>query len=331
MVDLAGTAQQLLRSGKGILAADESNMSADKRLAQYAIETGEEMRQKYRELFLATPHSEDYLSGVILYDETLHQKTSEGVSFIELLLQKGIIPGIKVDEGLDAFPEGGEEFITKGLLGLPQRLARYKLEHKTGFTKWRAVIKIDGTRLPTAQAIVENAKRLARYAYDVQMAGMVPIVEPEVLLDGNHSRLRSREVLTQTLTAVIEALKDQHVDLSGTILKTAMAISGKDSGRVDSPEEVATDTVAVLLEVCPAELAGVVFLSGGQSTDQATKNLEAIEKEATAQNAPWPLTFSYARALQDEALHVWKGRDENVPAAREAFLARLKETASFTV
>jgi fructose-bisphosphate aldolase class I len=323
MVDLAGTAHQLLRAGKGILAADESNKSADKRLAQYGIATGEDMRQKYRDLFLSAPGIEEYLSGVILYDETLRQKASDGMQFAEMLAKRGIIPGIKVDEGLDPFPEGGEEFITKGLLGLPQRLARYKVEHKTGFTKWRAVITIDGTRLPTSQAIVENAKRLARYAADAQMAGMVPLVEPEVLLDGNHSRRRAREVLAQVLKAVMDALIEQHVDLSGTILKTAMAVSGKDSGRTDTPEEVAGDTVGVLMEVVPKELAGIVFLSGGQSTEQATKNLEAIEKEALAKSAPWPLTFSYARALQDEALTIWQGKDENVEAARKAFITRL--------
>lgn len=329
MVDLAGTAHQLLRSGKGILAADESNASADKRLSQYGIETGPEMRRKYRDLFLAAPGIEEYLSGVILYEETLMQNANDGTPFIDLLRTKGIIPGIKVDEGLEPFPEGGDESITKGLLGLPQRLAKFRIEHQTGFTKWRAVIRIDGTRLPTSQAIFENAKRLAQYACDAQMAGMVPFVEPEVLIDGNHSRLRAREVLGNVLETLMRALEDQHADLSGVILKTAMAISGKESGRVDTPEEVATDTVSVLMEHVPKNLAGIVFLSGGQGTEQATRNLEAIVKEAKEKNAPWPLTFSYARALQDEALHIWQGKDENVPAAREAFLARLKEDASF--
>lgn len=331
MVDLAGTAAQLLYRGKGILAADESNASADKRLAQYGIETGPEMRRKYRDLFLAAPGIEEYLSGVILYEETLTQTADDGTPFIDLLRSKGIIPGIKVDEGLEPFPDGGDETITKGLIGLSQRLAKFRIEHQTGFTKWRAVIKIDGTRLPTSQAIFENVKRLAQYATDAQMAGMVPIVEPEVLMEGNHSRLRTREVLAQVYGALMRALEDQHADLSGIILKTSMAISGKDSGRTDTPEEVAADTLSVLLEHVSPRIGGVVFLSGGQSTEQATRNLEAIEREAKERKAPWPLTFSYARALQDEALHIWQGKDENVPAAREAFLARLKENASFTL
>jgi len=331
MIDLAYTARHLLRSGKGILAADESNASADKRLVQYGIETGPEMRRKYRNLFLAAPGIEQYLSGVILYEETLTQKADDGTPFAELLRAKGIIPGIKVDEGLDPFPEGGEEFITKGLLGLPQRLAKFRVEHQTGFTKWRAVIKIDGTRLPTSQAIFENAKRLAAYACDAQMAGMVPIVEPEVLLDGNHSRLRAREVLALVYDTLMNALEDQHADMTGIILKTAMAISGKESGHADTPEEVAEDTVGVLLEKVSPRIGGIVFLSGGQSTEQATANLRAIEKLAKEKGTPWPLTFSYARALQEEALTIWQGKDENVPAAREAFLARLKEDACFTL
>lgn len=331
MIDLAGTAHHLLRSGKGILAADESTKSADKRLALYGIETGPEMRRKYRDLFLAAPGIEQYLSGVILYQETLEQSALDGTPFPELLRQKGIIPGIKVDEGLEPFPEGGDESITKGLLGLPQRLTKYKIEHHTGFTKWRALIKIDGTRLPTAQAIVENAKRLAQYANDAQIAGMVPMVEPEVLLDGTHSRVRCKEVLTQVLSTLVSALKDQAVDISGVILKTSMVLSGKQSGRTDTPEEVADDTLDVLMEQVPKEMGGIVFLSGGQSTEEATANLRAIEEAARAKSAPWHLTFSYARALQDEALHIWQGKDENVPAAREAFLARLKEDACFTL
>lgn len=331
MIDLAGTAHHLLRSGKGILAADESTASADKRLAQYGIETGPEMRRKYRDLFLAAPGIEQYLSGVILYQETLEQSALDGTSFPELLHKKGIIPGIKVDEGLEPFPEGGDESITKGLLGLPQRLTKYKVEHQTGFTKWRALIKIDGTRLPTPQAIVENAKRLAQYANDAQMAGMVPMVEPEVLLDGSHSRVRSKEVLSQVLATLISALQDQAVDISGVILKTSMVLSGKESGRADTPEEVAKDTLDVLMEQVPKAMGGIVFLSGGQSTEEATANLRAIEEEARARSAPWHLTFSYARALQDEALTIWQGKDENVPAARAAFLARLKEDACFTL
>ncbi|CAN5717695.1 fructose-bisphosphate aldolase class I [soil metagenome] len=325
MNDLADIAQKILVRGKGILADDETDAHADKWLAAHGIEGGEEMRRKFRNLFLATPGAEMYVSGVILFEGTLSQKADDGTPFAELLTKKGIIPGIKVDQGLEPFPEGGDETITKGLLGLPERLTAFKTTYGTGFTKWRAAIKIDGTRLPTNQAIHENAKRLAAYACDAQRAGMVPFVEPEVLLEGAHSRLRCREVVASTISTLMNALEDQSADMSGIILKTSMVLSGSTSGKMDTPEEVAQDTVGVLLENVPETLAGIVFLSGGQSTEQATANLAAVAKEAKAKNAPWPLTFSYARALQDEALTIWAGKDENMPAARTAFLARLEK------
>lgn len=324
IIDLLDTARSLVHPGKGILAADESSTSADKRLAAFGIETGEEMRRKERDMFLATPGIEEYLSGVILFDETLRQKGNDGRPFGEILSSRGIVPGIKVDQGLEPFPESPDEVITKGLLGLSERLAEYRTTYGTGFTKWRATVSIDGDRLPTAPMLVENAKRLASYAYEAQNAGMVPIVEPEVLLAGTHSRLRSRAVLETTLTTVFDALKEHAVDMSGVILKTAMAISGSESGRTDTPEEVAEDTMGAFLATLPRGLGGIVFLSGGQTPEQATDNLRAIAKEAKAKNAPWPLTFSYARALQEEALEAWGGKDENVDAAREVFLTRLK-------
>jgi fructose-bisphosphate aldolase class I len=327
MLDLSEIARQLVAPGKGILAADESNESADKRLVSYGIGTGEEMHRKFRELFLDTPGIEEYLTGVILYKETLYQNDDAGMGFEEGLRARGILPGIKVDEGLEPFPESPKESITNGLLGLSDRLLIYKMKHDTAFTKWRATITIDGDALPTQQAIHENAKRLASYAQCVQHAGMVPILEPEVLLEGKHSRVRAREVLTTTLNTLMPALEDRAVDMSAIILKTAMALSGNKSGRMDSPEEVAEDTVAALMETVPESVPGIVFLSGGQTADQATRNLAAITKEARAKGAPWPLTFSYSRALQDEALKVWEGKDENVPAAREAFMKRLKQVA----
>jgi len=334
MIDIADVARNLVAPGKGILAADESNETADKRLASYGIETGEDMRRAFRDVFLAAPGIEDYLSGVILYKETLDQEdekdgvpsnTIDGLPFPKLLRKRGIIPGIKVDEGLDPFPESPKESITKGLLGLSDRLLIYKTKHDTGFTKWRATVTIDGTELPTQQAIHENAKRLASYAQCVQHAGMVPILEPEVLLEGKHSRMRSREVLALTMRTLMIALEDRAVDTSAMIIKTAMALSGNKSGRMDEPHEVAEDTVAALMETIPADVPGIVFLSGGQSADQATRNLAAITREARAKSAPWPLTFSYSRALQDEALKAWGGKDENVPVAREAFLKRLQQ------
>ncbi|HEV7121265.1 MAG TPA: class I fructose-bisphosphate aldolase, partial [Candidatus Paceibacterota bacterium] len=281
MVDLNELARSLVAPGKGILAADESNDSADnKRLKPYGIEPSEENRRKFRDLLLATTGIEQYLTGVILYDETLHQKSNGKQPFPALLSSIGVIPGIKVDEGLEPFPESPDETITKGLLGLPERLAEYKKKYETGFTKWRAVIRIEGTRLPTAQAIHENAKRLAMYALEVQKAEMVPMVEPEMLLDGNHSRMRAKEVLADTLGALMQCMEEQAVDMSAVILKTAMVVSGKESGKKDTPEEVAEDTVGVLMDTVPIEIPGIVFLSGGQTPDQATANLAAITKLA---------------------------------------------------
>ena len=327
MTDLSDTAHQLVGTGKGILAADESVASADKRLTAYGIKTGPEMRRQFRDLFLAAPGIEEHLSGVILYEETLQQEDDAGVPFARELLKRGIIPGIKVDEGTEPMQESPEELITKGLLGLAERLADFKQRYHTGFTKWRAVIRIEGDRLPTAHAIVENAKRLATYALEVQRAGMVPMVEPEVLLEGNHSRLRCRQVLEATLTALMDALRDQGVDLSGVILKTSMVLSGSETNKTDTPEEVAEDTVAVLMKAVPTDLAGIVFLSGGQGDDQATNNLRAISIEARAHKAPWPLSFSYARALQDEALTIWGGDENNQDKARAVFMARLEKVS----
>lgn len=329
MTDLSDTARSLMAAGKGILAADESEKTADeKRLTPYGIPTGPEARRQFRDLLLATPGVEQYLSGVILHEETLTQKADNGTLFPQLLASRGIVPGIKVDEGLEPLAESPDETITKGLLGLSERLEAYRQKHGTGFTKWRAAIRIDGDRLPSARALVENAKRLATYACEVQKAGMVPMVEPEVLLEGKHSRLRARAVIEQTMRVVFDTLNEQCADISCLVVKTSMALSGSESGRVDTPEEVAEDTLGALMDTVPADVAGIVFLSGGQTPDQATANLAAITKLARERNAPWPLTFSYARALQEEALLAWAGKDENLPAAREAFLARLEKVAA---
>jgi fructose-bisphosphate aldolase class I len=331
MIDISEKARALVATPKGVLAADESNATADKRLTAYGIETGPEMRRKYRELYLSAPGVEQFLSGVILYSETLEQKADSGESFAASLHARGIMPGIKVDEGIEPMPESEDESITKGLLGLSDRLHGYRDAHQTGFTKWRAVIKIDGDRLPTSAAIVENAKRLAMYARCVQEAGMVPILEPEVLYDGMHSRMRSRAVITDALHALVQALGEHGVDQSAVIIKTSMAMSGKGTGKIDTPEEVAEDTLGALTEAVPAVIPGIVFLSGGQGNDQATDNLRAIAKAAKAAGAPWGISFSYARALQDEALKVWGGKDENVAAAREAFLGRLLKVSKATL
>ncbi len=325
MTDLFDTAHKLLAPGKGILAADESTASADKRLALYGVAGTDENRRAFRDLFLGAPGIEKYLSGVILYKETLAEKGNDKKLFPKSLAERGIIPGIKVDEGTEPFSESPDELITKGVIGLCDRLIEYHKEYETGFTKWRAVVRIEGDTLPTAQALVENARRLATYARDAQEVSMVPLIEPEVLYEGKHSRVRTKQVLEATLRTVFDALTDHAVDMSGAILKTSMVLSGKESGRMDTPEEVANDTVEVLMAHVPPNLAGIVFLSGGQTPDQATENLRAICKVAREKGAPWPLTYSYARALQEEALDVWKGDPKNVKAARVVFLERLEK------
>jgi fructose-bisphosphate aldolase, class I len=326
MTDLADIAHALLAPGKGLLAADESVGTADKRLESYGITSGQGMRKYYRELFIETPGIDKYLSGVILFTETLIEEGSEAKLFPEELIARSIQPGIKVDEGTEPFPESPKELITKGLIGLPERLQEFKKRGAT-FTKWRAVITIEGDQLPSAQALHENAKRLAVYAKQAQEAELVPILEPEVLLDGNHSRARAAEVIKATLDVVSGVLDEQSVDKSGIILKTAMALSGSLSGKLDTPEEVAESTLDALLASVPKTVAGIVFLSGGQSPDQATANLAAITRLAQARGVPWSLTFSYARALQEEALSIWQGNPANVPLARAAFLARLEKVA----
>lgn len=327
VIDLTTVARSLFAPGKGILAADESVRSATARLASYGIPAGAEMRRQFRDLFLGAEGIEPYLSGAILFEETLTQKGNDKKFFPDSLALRGIAPGIKVDEGTEPFPENSHELITKGLLDLPERLAEYK---KSGiiFTKWRAVFRIDGDQLPSAQAIHENAKRLASYAKDSQTAGLVPIVEPDVLWEGRHSRRRACAVIKNVLGTLFSVLDEYAVDRSALILKTAMALSGKESGKRDTPEEIAEDTLAVLQENVPKDVAGVVFLSGGQSPDEATDNLAAIVRAARERGTPWPLTFSYARALQEEALALWKGKEENVPAARAAFLARLVQVSA---
>lgn len=324
MLDLHERARLLTQPPKGILAADESNASADKRLALCGISPTSETRRKYRELFLDAPHIEQYLSGVILYEETLTQHTDAGESFAKLLLRRGIMPGIKVDTGTEPLEGSPKEFITNGLVGLPERLSSYVQEHGTQFTKWRAVIQIEGDTLPTARALSENAKRLASYAKMVQEAGMVPMLEPEVLYDGTHSLVRSRDVIANTLSVLVDELYVQGVDVEGVVIKSSMALSGKDTARIDTPDEVARETLSAFVASVPKEIPGIVFLSGGQEDEQATQNLSAIHKLAKEQNLPWNLTFSYARAIQQEALEKWKCEEENVPVAREAFLSRLQ-------
>lgn len=322
MSTIQDIARDLVAPGKGILAADESTGSANKRLASVGVPENALMRRVYREVFLSTPGIGKYLSGVILYDETIRDVTRDKVPFVDLLKKEGVHAGIKVDEGTIPF-EGGDELVTEGLKGLAPRLREYK-EMGAVFTKWRAVIRIRGDELPTRKAIEENADRLARYAAVCQAEGFVPIAEPEVLLEGDHSRARAGEVIAETLSVLIDACCQHNVDLSGFIIKSSMAVSGSESHCTDTPEMVAEDTLAAFHESVPEEVAGIVFLSGGQEADQATDNLRAIAAQGPH---PWQITFSFARALQGEALQVWKGEDANIPAAQNVFMDRLEKVA----
>lgn len=322
MTDLVAIARSFFAEGKGILAADESVHTATTRLASYGIPASAEMRRQYRDLFIGADGIEKYLSGIILFPDSLIEKGNDKKLFSKSLMARGIAPGVKVDLGTEPFPSSPNELITQGLFDLPERLAEYKKQGAV-FTKWRAVFHIDGDQLPSAQAIHENAKRLASYAKESQTAGLVPILEPEVLLEGKHSRTRSRAVIEEVLQTLFSVLDEQSVDRASIILKTSMALSGDENNKKDTPEEVAEDTISALIKSVPRQIAGITFLSGGQTPDQATDNLSAIIKYARTANAPWPLTFSFARALQEEALAVWKGKEENVANAREAFISRL--------
>ena len=330
MTDLVGIARAFFEKGKGILAADESVHTATARLASYGVPASAEMRRQYRDLFLGAPDVEHHLSGVILFSETLLEEGNDKKLFPESLISRGIMPGVKVDLGTEPFSASPREFITNGLIGLPERLLEFKKQGAV-FTKWRSVIRIDGDTLPSPQALHENAKRLASYAKEVQTAGMVPILEPEVLHEGKHSRARARAVISETLKILFSVLDEFSVDRASVILKTSMVLSGSESGKHDSPEEVADDTLATLMGNVPPQVSGIVFLSGGQTPDESTANLAAIARRAKEINAPWPLTFSYARALQEEALSVWKGKEENVPAARASFLDRLAKVSAATI
>lgn len=327
MTDLVAVARSLFAPHKGVLAADESVHTATARLAEYGVSAGVEERRRFRDLFFGAKGIEEYLSGIIFFSDTLLEKGDDGMLFTESLAERGILPGVKVDLGTEPISTSPRELITQGLLDLPERLAQYK-EQGAVFTKWRAVVRIDGDELPTNSAILENAKRLASYAKDVQLAGLVPIIEPEVLYEGTHSRQKAKATIQETLQTVFSVLEENAVDASGVVVKTSMALSGSKSSKTDTSEEVAEDTLAALLEGVPHQVPGIIFLSGGQTPDQATDNLAAISRKAKEINAPWPLTFSFARALQEEALAVWQGKAENVPAAREAFLARLAKVSA---
>ncbi len=316
---LAKTAAAMVAKGKGILAADESSGTCETRFKSVGVECTEENRRTYRGLLLTTPGVEQFVSGVILFDETIRQKTDEGVPFADYLAKKGIIPGIKVDKGAQALPLCPGEKVTEGLDGLPRRLEEY-FRLGARFAKWRAVITI-GDAIPTHTCLFANAHALARYAAACQEASIVPIIEPEVLLDGAHSIERCEEVTEATLRATYAALAAHNVAFEHTILKASMVVSGKSHSRQAGVDEVAERSVRVLKRTVPAAQPGVVFLSGGQSDVSATAHLNAM---AAMQGLPWPLTFSYSRALQNPALKAWKGQAGNIGAAQKAFYHRAR-------
>jgi len=318
--ELQSTIAQMAVPGKGLLAADESTPTITKRFAALNIPCTEETRKKYRELLLTAPNIEKYIAGVILFEETLSQKTSLGISFPEMLKQKGIVPGIKVDKGLIRIPGTQDENATQGLDGLAERLAEYK---KLGarFAKWRSVYTITKEH-PSMLAIHTNADILARYAAICQEAGIVPIVEPEVLIDGDHTLETCFTVSERVLHRVFQALFLNKVALEYMILKPSMVIPGKNCSQSVNPEDIAKATVTVLTRTVPAAVPSINFLSGGQTPQQATQNLNAMQH--ILKHTPWNLSFSYARALQEPSMKTWQGNAENAVAAQELFAKRAK-------
>ena len=312
--NLEPIARKLVAAGKGILAADESSGTIEKRLKSISVPSTEENRRTYREILFTTAGAGEFISGVILFDETIRQKTRDGRTFVEALEQQGIIPGIKVDKGAKAMANFLGEKVTEGLDGLRERLAEYR-QLGVRFAKWRAVITIS-ENIPTRTCIEANAETLARYAALCQEADLVPIVEPEVLMDGAHTIERHFEVTQQTLESVFHSLYEHRVALEGMLLKPNMVLSGKDCQQQASVQEVAEATVRCMKRVVPAAVPGLVFLSGGQTDQQATEHLNAMNH---LEHLPWELSFSFGRALQAPVLKAWKGDPANTADAQQAF------------
>ena len=324
--DLKKTAQAMVVRGKGILAADESTGTIGRRLSSIGLENTEPNRKAWRHLLFSAKGYGEYVSGVILYDETLRQSADDGTPFVEMLQSEGVIPGIKVDKSTNPLAGASGELITDGLDGLRDRLNEYR-ELGAGFTKWRAVITI-GDHIPSQYCIDANSQSLARYAALSQEAGLVPIVEPEVLMDGDHDIEMCEWVTDRTLRRVFSDLRDHRVDLEGMVLKPNMVISGTDAtDRADS-STVARKTVDCFRRTIPAAVPGIAFLSGGQGDEESTENLDAINKVANEEGAPWELTFSYGRGLQASPLKAWSGNPGNVAAAQSAFMQRAKANAA---
>lgn len=323
--ELKATAKAMIAPGKGILAADESVGTANKRFEKLGIPTTEEMRRAYREMLFTASGIGKFFSGVILFDETIRQSTTEGVPFTKVLSDAGIIPGIKLDAGAKPLAGAPKELITEGLDGLRDRIAEY---YKMGarFAKWRAVITIS-EKIPSKLCLEANADALARYASLCQEGGLVPIVEPEVLMDGDHTLERSFEVHQETLQTVFEKLYLYKVQLDQMILKPSMVISGQDCSQQASVEEVAQATVKCLRDRVPASVPGCAFLSGGQSDELATNHLNAMNVIFKGQ-LPWTLTFSYGRALQQAAMQTWMGQDANIEAAQKELYHRAQDNSA---
>ena len=317
--ELSSTARAIVAPGKGILAADESTGTIKKRFDKIAVESTEETRRAYRDLFFTTEGVEEFISGVILFDETIRQSSSDGVPFAKLLADRGIVPGIKVDKGAKPLAGAESETVTEGLDGLRERLAEY-YELGARFTKWRAVISI-GDEIPSDYCLWTNAHALARFAALSQEAGLVPIVEPEVLMDGGHSIDESYRVTDRMLQALYTELFDQRVVREGSLLKTNMVVSGYDAAEQADVDTVAEMRIKCLKNTCPAAVPGVVFLSGGMSDEDATARLNAMNQRGPH---PWELSFSYGRALQAPALKAWRGDPSKVEDAQKAFYRRAK-------
>ena len=317
--ELNKVAQALVAPGKGILAADESSGTIKKRFDAIGVESTEDNRRDYREMLFRSMDGMTHISGVILYDETIWQKGKDGTPLVELIKKSGAVPGIKVDEGTKPLPMCPGEVVTVGLDKLADRLPKY-YEHGARFAKWRAVIDV-GPAIPSYTCVHANAHALARYAALCQTAQIVPIVEPEVLMDGDHNIDRCATVTEWVLKETFQELYYNKVALEGMVLKPNMVIPGKKSGKRASVEEVAEKTVKVLKNCVPAAVPGIAFLSGGQSDEEATAHLDAMNKLG---NLPWTLTFSYGRALQHAPQTIWKGKSENVAAAQRAFSHRAK-------
>ena len=323
MIDVA---QAIVAPGRGILAADESDSTIQKRFDSIGVESAFENRRDYREALFRTEGASEFISGIILFDETLRQDGADGTPLVKVLTDQGIIPGIKVDKSTKPLAGAGDELIAEGLDGLRDRLAEY-VELGAKFTKWRAVITI-GDHIPSRYCIEANAHALARFAALSQEAGLVPIIEPEVLMDGGHSIETCYEITTATLREVYYELGIQRVALEGTLLKPNMVLSGKDASDRAGAEQVAEATVRCFKNTVPAAVPGLVFLSGGQSDDEATINLDAINRHAASVGAPWELSFSYGRGLQAAPLKAWDGKSENIPAAQDAYYHRAKVTSA---